>query len=157
MYAVVNTGGKQYRLTEGARVEVERCAGEVGDQVVFDQVLFVGDADEQAVGSPVVEGARVVGTIVEQCKGDKIVVFKYKKRKMYRRRTGHRQLLTRVQIDEIQPDGKSRKAEPKAAARSKAKTSAKATAAGASTKDSPAAPAEDASSQAAPSAEKSEE
>ncbi len=108
MYAVVSTGGKQYRLTEGAVVDVERCSGEVGDQVVFDQVLFLGGEDEQTVGAPAVQGARVLGTIVEQGKGDKIVVFKYKKRKMYRRRTGHRQLLTRVRIEgiEFQQEGK---------------------------------------------------
>lgn len=102
MYAVVNTGGKQYRLTEGDVVDVERFSGEVGDQVVFDQVLFVGQADDQTVGDPIVKGARVVGSIIEQGKGDKVIVFKYKKRKMYRRRTGHRQLMTRVRIEEIQ-------------------------------------------------------
>ncbi len=123
MYAVVSTGGKQYRLTEGAVVEVEKFSGEVGDQVVFDQVLFLGGDDDRTVGSPVVEGARVLGTIVEQGKGDKLVVFKFKKRKMYRRRTGHRQSLTRVRIEEIQQGGsapEARKAvaqpEPAAAA-----------------------------------------
>ena len=107
MYAVVSTGGKQYRLTKGAVVDVERVSGEVGDQVVFDQVLFLGGDDDQAVGGPTVKGARVLGTIVEQGKGDKVVVFKYKKRKMYRRRTGHRQLLTRVRVEEIQSGGSS--------------------------------------------------
>jgi large subunit ribosomal protein L21 len=107
MYAVVSTGGKQYRLTEGAVVDVERFSGEVGDQVVFDQVLFLGGDDDQTVGDPTVKGARVLGTIVEQGRGDKVVVFKYKKRKMYRRRTGHRQSLTRVRIEgiEVQQEG----------------------------------------------------
>ena len=125
MYAVVSTGGKQYRLTKGAVVDVERVSGEVGDQVVFDQVLFLGGDDDQAVGGPTVKGARVLGTIVEQGKGDKVVVFKYKKRKMYRRRTGHRQLLTRVRVEEIQSGGSSapppaQKAERKSKAKAEA-------------------------------------
>ncbi len=125
MYAVVSTGGKQYRLTKGAVVDVERVSGEVGDQVVFDQVLFLGGDDDQAVGGPTVKGARVLGTIVEQGKGDKVVVFKYKKRKMYRRRTGHRQLLTRVRVEEIQ-SGESSAPPPaqKAERKSKAKAEA---------------------------------
>jgi len=120
MYAVISSGGKQYRLTEGALVDVERIGGQAGDPVVFDQVLFLGDGESGRVGQPVIEGARVLGTIVEQGKGDKIVVFKFKRRKMYRRRTGHRQELTRVRIESIQTEGQP------VAAREVAATTAKA-------------------------------
>jgi large subunit ribosomal protein L21 len=106
MYAVISSGGKQYRLTEGDLVDVERIGGHVGDPVVFDRVLFLGDGDSGRVGDPVVDGARVLGTIVTQGKGDKIIVFKFKRRKMYRRKNGHRQELTRVRIESIQPEGK---------------------------------------------------
>ncbi len=102
MYAVVATGGKQYRLQEGDVVQVEKLAGEAGDQVVFDQVLMLGDGEAARIGTPLVEGARVVGTILEQTRGEKLTVFKYKKRKMYRRKAGHRQLLTRVKVDSIE-------------------------------------------------------
>ena len=95
---MINSGGKQYRLTEGELVDLERLDGAVGDQVVFDQVLLVESGEAPMIGTPTVDGAQVVGTIVEQGKGDKIVVFKFKRRKMYRRRTGHRQLLTTVKI-----------------------------------------------------------
>lgn len=108
MYAVINSGGKQYRLTEGALIDLERLDGEVGDQVVFDQVLLVESDEAPMIGTPIVDGAQVVGTIVEQGKGDKIVVFKFKRRKMYRRRTGHRQLLTTVKIDSIEPVGSAK-------------------------------------------------
>jgi large subunit ribosomal protein L21 len=101
MYAVVSSGGKQYRLKSGDVVEVERLAGDVGDEVVFDQVLFLEDGEAPVVGSPTVPSARVVGTILEQGKGDKVIVFKFKRRKMQRKKTGHRQLMTRVRINEI--------------------------------------------------------
>ena len=107
MYAVISSGGKQYRLSEGDLVDVERIGGQVGDPVIFDQVLFIGDGDSGNVGEPVVEGARVLGTIVDQGRGDKVIVFKFKRRKMYRRKTGHRQELTRVRIESIQPEGKA--------------------------------------------------
>lgn len=124
MYAVINTGGKQYRLTEGDLLEVERLEGEIGDEVVFDEVLMLGDTDEPLVGSPQIQGAQVVGTIVEQKKGDKVIVFKYKKRKMYRRKAGHRQLLTTVKIDSIL-DGSS---EPKKSSQTEKKETASKTA-----------------------------
>lgn len=101
MYAVISTGGKQYRLAPGQLVDVERLPAEAGEQVVFDQVLLVRDGEQVRVGSPLVEGAAVRATVVEQYKDDKVVVFKFKRRKMYRRKKGHRQLLTQVRIDEI--------------------------------------------------------
>lgn len=102
MYAVISSGGKQYRLTEGDLIEVERLSGNPGDQVVFEQVLYLSDDQNQVVGTPTVEGARVVGEIVDQGRGDKVVVFKFKRRKMYRRKSGHRQFVTRVRIESIQ-------------------------------------------------------
>jgi large subunit ribosomal protein L21 len=102
MYAVVSTGGKQYRLQEGDVIQVEKLAGQAGDQVVFDQVLMLGGGEEARVGDPLVQGARVVGTILEQTRGEKLIVFKYKKRKMYRRKTGHRQPVTRVKVNSIE-------------------------------------------------------
>ena len=141
MYAVVSTGGKQYRLKEGDIVDVERFSGEVGEQVVFDQVLFLGGDDQLAAGNPVVEGARVVGTIIEQGKGDKVVVFKFKKRKMYRRRTGHRQSLTRVRIEEIQPAEEPARKARKAAEQPEQPAATKKTAAAAPAEEAAAAPA----------------
>ena len=101
MYAIIQSGGKQYHVTEGARLNLERLKGEVGQEISFDEVLLVGGDDSVQVGQPMLQGARVVGTIVEQGKGDKILVFKMKRRKMYRRKTGHRQLFTQVQVDKI--------------------------------------------------------
>lgn len=102
MYAVVATGGKQYRVQEGDTLRIEKIPGEVGSDVAFDQVLMVSDGDDVKVGQPVVENAIVNGTIVEQGKGRKILVFKYKRRKRYRRKQGHRQLFTAVKIGTIE-------------------------------------------------------
>jgi large subunit ribosomal protein L21 len=102
MHAVIATGGKQYRLTTGDVIKVEKLSGEAGDQVVFDQVLMVNEGENSRVGTPLVEGAKVLATILEQGKGQKLIVFKYKKRKMYRRKTGHRQQLTQVRVDSIE-------------------------------------------------------
>jgi large subunit ribosomal protein L21 len=102
MYAVVATGGKQYRVQEGDTLRIEKIAGEVGSDVAFDQVLMVSDGDDVKIGQPVLENAVVNGTIVEQGKGRKILVFKYKRRKRYRRKQGHRQLFTAVKIGTIQ-------------------------------------------------------
>ena len=101
MFAVIQSGGKQYRVSPGDLLRVEKLNGEVGDQITFEDVLLVGGDDESRVGQPVVPGASVIGTIVDQTRGDKIVVFKFKRRKMYRRKTGHRQYLTAVRIEEI--------------------------------------------------------
>jgi large subunit ribosomal protein L21 len=103
-YAVVKTGGKQYRVAEGDLLEVERLGGEVGGTVTLDQVLLVsGDGDEQiTIGTPVVEQAQVTAEIVEQGLDKKIIVFKKKRRKGYKRKQGHRQLQTTLKITEIQ-------------------------------------------------------
>ena len=103
MYAVIQTGGKQYRVEPGQTVQVETLPGEKGAQVVFDQVLMVssGDGGSVNIGKPMVAGAKVTGQIVEQGRGDKLVVFKFRRRKNYVRRNGHRQDYTAVKIAEI--------------------------------------------------------
>jgi large subunit ribosomal protein L21 len=102
MYAVVATGGKQYRVQEGDTLRIEKIPGDVGAKVAFDRVLMVSDGDDVKIGQPVLENAVVNGTIVEQGKGRKILVFKYKRRKRYRRKQGHRQLFTAVKIGTIE-------------------------------------------------------
>jgi large subunit ribosomal protein L21 len=102
MYAVVATGGKQYRVEAGEILQVERLAGDVGSEVTFDQVLMLGEGDDVQIGQPVVQGAMVKGHIVEQDRGKKIIVFKYKRRKRYRRKQGHRQSYTAIKIDAIE-------------------------------------------------------
>jgi large subunit ribosomal protein L21 len=101
MYAVVRTGGKQVRVEPGKNVRVEKLPGEVGSRVELCDVLLVGGEGSTRVGTPVVEGAKVVGTITEQGRGKKIVVFKLKRRKNYRRKQGHRQAYTEIRVDEI--------------------------------------------------------
>ena len=102
MYAVIASGGKQYRVREGDILRVEKITGEVGQSVSFDKVLMLADEDNVQVGRPAVDNALVSGHIVEQGKSRKVVVFKYKRRKRYRRKQGHRQLFTAVKIDSIQ-------------------------------------------------------
>ena len=124
LYAIIEAGGKQYRVSEGDLIDVERRSGEVGQAVDFQEVLLVGDQETIHVGKPVLAGARVVGTIAEQGKAAKIIVFKMKRRKKYRKKQGHRQLFTRVRIDQIELDGqKGRK--PKAEKTQKAVTKEK--------------------------------
>ena len=119
MYAVVSSGGKQYRVEAGSELIVERIAGEPGASVTFDRVLLIGDGDDVTVGTPTVSGASVSGTLLGEELGPKLVIFKFKQKVKYRRRTGHRQHLVRVRIDEINASGKrsSRAAEPKADAK----------------------------------------
>ncbi len=100
MYAVVETGGKQYRMQVGDVVDVELMPGELGQTVELERVLLVSGDDVQ-VGSPVVAGAKVVAKVVGQVKGDKVVIFKYKPKVRYRRRRGHRQPYTRLSVEEI--------------------------------------------------------
>lgn len=101
MYAVVETGGKQYKVMPGQTVDVEKLPAEAGQTVELDRVLLISEDDKVAVGNPTVEGAKVVATVVAQIKGDKIIVFKYKPKTRYRRKTGHRQNYTRLAIKEI--------------------------------------------------------
>ena len=101
MYAVVESGGKQYRVQEGEILRVEKIPGDIGNSVTFDKVLMFSDGAKVNIGSPILEGVAVNGHIVEQGKTKKIIVFKYKKRKRYRRKQGHRQQYTAIQIDSI--------------------------------------------------------
>jgi large subunit ribosomal protein L21 len=101
MYAVVQTGGKQYTVREGDLIQTERIEGEVGDLVELKEVLLVGGEKKFKVGTPKVSKARVLGKIVEQGKARKIVVFKMKRRKNVRRKRGHRQLYTKLMISQI--------------------------------------------------------
>jgi large subunit ribosomal protein L21 len=101
MYAVICTGGKQYQVAQGERIRVEKLAGDIGDTVEIVEVLLVNDGEEVKVGQPVVTGAKVLAKIVEQDRAKKIVVFKKKRRKGYRRKTGHRQPFTAIEIQEI--------------------------------------------------------
>jgi large subunit ribosomal protein L21 len=102
MYAVVSTGGKQYKVQQGETLRIEKIPGEVGSKVTFDRVLMVADGENVRVGQPVLEKAAVLASIVEQDKAKKILVFKYKRRKRYRRKNGHRQPFTAVRIDGIE-------------------------------------------------------
>ena len=101
MYAVVKAGGKQYGVAAGDELQVERVEMEPGDEVEFSDVLMVADGDDVRVGAPTVEGAVVRATVVSQERGPKIRIFKFKAKKRYRRRAGHRQHLTRLRIEEI--------------------------------------------------------
>ncbi len=98
MYAVIQTGGKQYKVQPGEELRVEKLDGQVGDEVYFDKVLLVSKGDKVTVGRPVLENAKVVAKITRQGRGSKIVVFKYKRRKGYRRTQGHRQDFTGLKI-----------------------------------------------------------
>jgi large subunit ribosomal protein L21 len=100
-YAVIRTGGKQYRVEPGALLRVERIEGEVGAAVEFGDVLLASSGDAVRIGKPLIEGARVRGEIIEQGRSRKILIFKKKRRKNYRRRRGHRQSITTVRVTEI--------------------------------------------------------
>ena len=101
MYAIVEMGGKQYKVSVGETVDVDKMPAKVGETVELDRVLLVSDGDEVMVGRPLLEGAKVLATVVGQGKGKKIIVFKYKPRVRYRRKLGHRQPYTRLKIDKI--------------------------------------------------------
>jgi large subunit ribosomal protein L21 len=100
MYAVIKTGGKQYRVEKGETVRVEKLLGNVGDTITFDQVLLVG-GDALKVGMPLVAGAKVTATIKAQDRAKKVIVFKFRRRKNYRRKNGHRQPFTAVEVTGI--------------------------------------------------------
>ena len=105
MYAVVSSGGKQYRVEAGSLLTLERLGGEPGAAITFDRVLLIADGDSVTVGTPTVAGASVSATVLGEALGPKLVIFKFKQKVKYRRRTGHRQHLTRVRIDTINPTG----------------------------------------------------
>jgi len=107
MFAVIKSGGRQYKVSVGQRLEVNRLPVEVGKQVQFEEVLLISDAGNTMVGTPLVENAMVLATATEHGRGEKLIVFKYKSKKRYRHRRGHRQELTIFTIDDIVADGKS--------------------------------------------------
>jgi large subunit ribosomal protein L21 len=100
MYAVFKTGGKQYRVAQGDKLRVEKLPGKVGDAVTFEEVLLVG-GDNLKVGQPLVKGAKVAAKITSQGLGEKVIIFKFRRRKNYRRKTGHRQPFTALEITSI--------------------------------------------------------
>ena len=101
MYAVVETGGKQYKVKAGQTVDVERLEANVGDTIELDRVLMLSDGDNVRIGQSLVEGAKVSATVVEHGRGRKVIIFKYRPKQRYRRKKGHRQDYTRLRIDEI--------------------------------------------------------
>ncbi len=138
MYAVIKTGGKQYRVAANDKILIEKLEGEAGDQIHFTDVLMVGNGADVAVGAPLVSGATVVGEIEKQARGPHLIIFKKRRRKHYRRRNGHRQDLTSVTITEILTGG--------------AKPAAKANAAKPAAVEAAAAPKAEAPKAAAPAA-----
>ena len=122
MYAVLKTGGKQYKVAPNDISMVEKLVADAGTSIEIDQVLMIGDDETSTVGAPLIEGARVAAEVLEQKRGKKIIVFKKKRRQNYRRTIGHRQELTVLRITDILAAGETKK-QPKAA--SKAKSAAK--------------------------------
>lgn len=102
MYAVIATGGKQYKVREGDVLRVEKLTGDIGSPISFDKVLLFSDGENVKIGQPVLDNVAVSGHVVEQGKNKKIIVFKYKRRKRYRRKLGHRQPYTAIKIDKIE-------------------------------------------------------
>jgi len=101
MFAVLKTGGKQYKVSQGDVIQVEKLEGNVGDKVTLDQILMIGEEDKIDVGAPILDGSQVTCEIMDQAKGPKILVFKKKRRKKHRRTNGHRQLITYLKITDI--------------------------------------------------------
>ena len=122
MYAVLKTGGKQYKVSENDVIIVERLSGESGAKIKLDKVLMIGEGDNTTVGTPTIGGALVAAEILEHKRGDKITVFKKKRRKNYRRTMGHRQELTVLRITDILAAGEKKPAAKKAKAESKTNT-----------------------------------
>src|SRR3989454_7066339 len=116
MFAIVETSGRQFRVTEGDRIVVDRVAAKVGETVRLDSVLLVAGGSEPAIGTPFVAGAAVEATVVAHRAGDKIIVFKFEARKRHRRKTGHRQQLSELRIGAIQPPDGAGAARPAARA-----------------------------------------
>jgi large subunit ribosomal protein L21 len=117
MYAVVTTGGKQYRVEAGGELTIERLTADPGSSVTFDRVLLVGDGDAVSVGTPTLDGATVTATVLGEALGPKLRIFKFKQKVKYRRTRGHRQHLMRVRIDEINASGKVAKASARGSAK----------------------------------------
>lgn len=101
MYAIIRSGGKQYRAEVGATIDVDRLPNPVGDSIEIADVLLIAKGEDTLIGQPRVEGATVSATVVDQFRGKKIIVYKYRQRTNYRRKQGHRQYYTRLRIDEI--------------------------------------------------------
>ena len=101
MLAVIKTGGKQYVVSPGQKLKIEKLEVEVGKEIIFDQVLLVSDTDKLLIGMPLVEGATVTAKVLNQGRGDKIVVFKYKAKKRYKVKKGHRQSFTEVEVTKV--------------------------------------------------------
>jgi len=101
MYAVIQTGGKQYRVAPGDMLKIEKLDGNVGDSIAFDKVLLTSDGDNINLGKPFLEGTKVHGKIMRQAKDKKVIIFKYKRRKNYRKKQGHRQHFTQIKIGNI--------------------------------------------------------
>ena len=115
MYAVIKTGGKQYKVVAGERLKVEKIVGDVGATVVIDKVLMISDDANTTIGSPLIYGATVSATVLSHGRADKVMIFKFRRRKHYRKTQGHRQSFTEIQIGEILAAGASaEKAAPKA-------------------------------------------
>lgn len=136
MFAVIKTGGKQYRVAQDQEIVIEKLEGEAGDTLVFGEVLMIGDGDKVDMGAPLISGAQVVGEVVEQRRGAKIITFKKKPRNTYRRKLGHRQHQTVIKITEILAKGgatakkSDKKPAPKAEAKAAPKSAAKPAAGG---------------------------
>ncbi|QLI81953.1 MULTISPECIES: 50S ribosomal protein L21 [Chitinibacter] len=101
MYAVVKTGGKQYKVAIGEKLKVEQISADIDSQIVLNEVLMVADGDAVVIGAPVVAGASIKATVISQGRGEKVRIFKMRRRKHYMRRAGHRQNYTEIRIDEI--------------------------------------------------------
>ena len=101
MYAVIKTGGKQYRVREGDIIEIEKLDSDEGTAVDFEDILMVGEGEDVKIGTPFIDGCKVTGTITEQKRGKKIEIIKFRRRKHHQKRTGHRQYLTKVEITSI--------------------------------------------------------
>lgn len=118
MYAIIETGGKQYRVQEGDVITVEKLDVEAGDKIALDKVLLLNNGTELKVGAPYVEGAKVLGEVVENGKGKKVIIFKYKAKKDYRKKQGHRQPYTMIKIESLTSEAAPAKAaEPAAEAK----------------------------------------
>ena len=107
MYAVIKTGGKQYKVEAGATLKVEKLLGDVGSKVVIDKVLMINDGDITTIGAPLVAGATVTATVLSHGRAEKVMIFKFRRRKHYRKTQGHRQSFTEIQIGEILAAGAS--------------------------------------------------